>query len=234
MDFAFILKKVISSFFMPLSFGLILAFIGLLFLYFNSYKKAKVFLSFSFLLIFLFSYSPVSNFLLKPLETQYKSITDPKGLRYILLLGGNFENRAYEVLRLYNIIPNAKIISSGYKGNFDLSEALRNKNILISLGVKKDDIIMQEEPKDTLEEAQNIKNIVKDENFILVTSSYHMPRAMKFFKAEGLNPLPAPSFILYKKSDIFSTPNGKNLLNSQLALHEYLGLLWQKIKYSSK
>ncbi len=230
MDLSFITKKIISAFLMPLSFSLILAFIGLLFLYFNSYKRAKIFLSLSFLLIFLSSYSPISNFLLKPLETQYTKLQDTKGVKYILLLGGDFENRAYEVLRLYNKIPNAKIITSGYKGNLEIAEALRNKNALISLGINKNDILMQKKPKDTQEEAINIKNIVKDENFILVTSSYHMPRAMKFFKQEGLNPLAAPSNVLYKKSRIYSNPSGKNLLNTQIAVHEYLGLLWQKIK----
>lgn len=232
MDFAFILKKFVSAFLMPLSFSLILAFIGLLFLYFSSYKKAKIFLSLSFLLTFLFSYSPISNFLLKPLESKYEILEDTKDVKYILLLGGDFENRAYEVLRLYNKIPNAKIITSGYKGSLKQSEAIINKNRLIALGIKADDIFMQKQPKDTQEEARNIRNIVKDENFILVTSSYHMQRAMNFFKEEGLNPLAAPSEVLYEEGKLSSVPGGYELLKTQIALHEYLGLAWQKIKFS--
>ena len=88
MEFSFLLKKLISSFLMPLSFSLILFLIGLFFLFFNSYKKAKIFLSLSFILLILFSNSTFSNKLLEPLEKSYEKVSINEKAKYILLLVG--------------------------------------------------------------------------------------------------------------------------------------------------
>ncbi|MEA3552801.1 MAG: hypothetical protein U9R39_00205, partial [Campylobacterota bacterium] len=97
MSIAFTLKKVISGLIMPLSIGLIFALVGLYYLYKNSYKKAKIFLTFSVVWIALISYSPISNQLLTPLETKYTKLENiPKDVKHILLLGGDLENRGWE------------------------------------------------------------------------------------------------------------------------------------------
>ena len=109
MSITFILKKVISSLIMPLSIGLIFAIIGLFYLYRNNFKKAKIFLTISVVWIGLMSYSPFSNFLLTPLESQYSKLEKiPNNVKFILLLGGDQQNRGWEALRLYNNIPNSK------------------------------------------------------------------------------------------------------------------------------
>lgn len=230
----FILKKILSAFLMPLSVGLILFLIGLFYLYSKNHKKAKLYLSISFLWIFIIAYSPFSNKILQPLESIYPKIGNNISAKYILLLGGHFEGRAYEVLRLYNLIEGSKIITSGYPGGALHSEALKNANRLIELGIPKDDIFMQDEPKDTQEEAQSIKKIVGNEPFIMVTSAAHMPRAMTLFKKEGLNPMAAPANFLVKKHDSMSLPNGSNLIKTEIAFHEYIGSIWNKLKQFKK
>ena len=136
MSIAFTLKKVISGLIMPLSIGLIFALVGLYYLYKNSYKKAKIFLTFSILWIVLISYSPISNLLLTPLETKYSKLENiPKDVKHILLLGGDLQNRGWEALRLYHKIPNSKIITSGYEGSKKIPEAIRTANILMELGI---------------------------------------------------------------------------------------------------
>ena len=65
----FILKKIISTMLMPLPLGVIFIAIGLLFLYKKHYVKAKVMIIFSLVWIFLFSYAPVANALLYPIES---------------------------------------------------------------------------------------------------------------------------------------------------------------------
>lgn len=230
---AFTLKKILSAFLMPLSIGLFLFILGMWYLYTNSYKKAKFYLTISFLWIFLIAYGPVSNALLKPLESQYSKINlQEQSAKYILLLGGDFQARAYEAIKLHHKIHDSVIITSGYPGlGRKVPEAVENANKLMELGIKNESILMQSEPRDTIEEARNIRSIVGENNFILVTSAYHMPRAMSVFQKEGLNPIPAPTnFMTNSEVSFLSLPHGINVRKTEIAWHEYLGMLWNELK----
>ena len=231
MDFGFVLKKFISMLVMPLPLGLILAFIGLLYLYKNNIKKAKLFLTVGVVWIVIISSGFFSNFLLSPLENKHSVINNiPKDVKYILLLGGDLQNRGWEVLKLYTLIPNSKIITSGYEGNRKIPEAVKTANLLQAIGIPKKDIIIHSTPKDTKDEAIKIKQFLGTTKFILVTSAYHMPRALALFKKEGLNPIPAPANFLIQDGKISIVPNAGSLFKTRIAWHEYLGLLWAKIR----
>jgi hypothetical protein len=54
---------------------------------------------------------------------------------------------------------------------------------------------------------------------------------MMLFKKQGTNPIPAPSAYMQKgiSLDLTSAPDGLNLLKSEQALHEYIGIIWGKI-----
>lgn len=225
---AFTLKKILSFFMMPMSIGLVLCIIALYFLYANKIKKAKVFLSLSFVWFFLISFAPVSNALIKPLEELYPKINAPvDNAKYVLLLGGDFQNRGYEALRLYKTMNNIKIITSGFEGSDPISEAQDSKEKLIQIGVPSEDIITQSSPKDTYEEAQEVKKIVTTEPLIVVTSAIHMPRAMLIFKSAGLNVIPAPTDFLYQEEvSFYHLIGASNMLNTQKAMHEYIGLVY--------
>ena len=94
MEILFLAKKVITFFVEPLGLILTLSFIGLYFLYNSVYTKAKVFLSASILLLFIFSYPPVSNSLIKQLEnTHQKYDYINNNIEYIHVLGsGHYDN----------------------------------------------------------------------------------------------------------------------------------------------
>ena len=134
------------------------------------------------------------------------------------------------MLRLYHKINDVKIITSGYKGNKKIPEAIRTANILQELGIPKNDIIIHAKPKDTKEEAIKTKELLGEAPFILVTSAYHMTRAMAIFQKEGLHPIAAPADIKIINNKYFSIPSGNNIKKTEIALHEYLGLIWAKIK----
>ena len=98
----FTIKKIISSLIMPLPFAFILGLIGLYYLYKNSFLKAKIFITLSLVLLFIFSYNPISNTLISSLESKYPEVTKiDKSVKYAILLGGDFEQRAYGILKLY-------------------------------------------------------------------------------------------------------------------------------------
>ncbi len=228
----FALKKILSAILMPLSIGLILGLLGLWFLYKNSFKKAKIFLTISFIWIATVSYVPFSNMLISPLENNYKQLQNmPNNVKYILLLGGDRENRGWEALRLYHKIDGLKIITSGYEDHGTVPEAIKTANILKQLGIPSEDIIIHDKPRDTKEEAIKTKELLGTQPFILITSSYHMPRAIALFKKEGLNPIAAPTDFKIKDSDrALSAPDGYALNKTDQAWHEYLGLLWSKLR----
>ena len=228
----FILKKIISAFLMPLSIGLFLLFAGVYYLFKNNLKKAKLFVMFGVFWISLVSHVSFANFLLYPLESAYPKLkTIPQDIEYVLLLGGDRTKRAWEVLKLFHKNPNLNIIVSGYEGRGKVPEAIKTAKQLVNSGVPKNKIIINTKPKDTIEEAKKIKKMLKTKKFILITSAYHMKRAMIIFKSFGLNPIPAPTDFLIKDSDkLLSMPSGRGLIKSEIAWHEYLGILFFNLK----
>lgn len=224
-DIGFLIKNILSSLLMPLSFGIFIGTVALWYLYRNRLFKAKIFLLLALIWISVISYRPTSYFLLDGLEKQYPKLENiPEDVHYLLLLGGDKEKRTWEALRLYYKKPHLEIITSGYK-----NQAQENKKLLIASGIPKERILMQTEPKDTQEEALAIKKRLGKEKFILITSAYHMPRSMGIFQKEGLNPIPAPTDF-QRPNSFWAIPRGYYLTKTEQAWHEYLGLLWIYLK----
>jgi len=249
MDTLFLLKKIVGELMNPLSIGLIIASFGLVSLYTNRIKGAKYLLSFSLLWIAFFSYGPVSDLLLKPLEEKYPALLDtPTTVEYVLVLGNGHKTdaclpitteldptaviRLNEGIRHYNHLGSAKLVVSGYAGLFDVNcHAQMQKRLAIALGVDADDIITFDSPKDTLQEAEEMKRLVGTAPFILVTTASHMPRAYKIFTKMGLHPVAAPTdYHVRGDSEWLHMPRGDALRGSDIAFHEYYGLIWEWLK----
>lgn len=229
---SFWVKKMISFWLMPLSIGFILGLIGLILLFRNRLHLAKRFILISLIWIPMVSYAPIGNLLLTPLEQQYPRLEQvPDNVRYILLLGGDRKRRAWEAARLYHMIPQAKIITSGFSRYDPVSDAEKAAKLLKESGINPDDILLQSEAKDTHEEALAIQQRIGNQPFLLVTSAYHMPRAMKIFESCDVHPIPAPGDFNDPQEDgVTSILNGKQLQKTERALHEYIGLLWIELK----
>ena len=243
----FIVKKIIAMLLMPLSVGLVLILIAIYFLYKKNLKMSRIFMISSLLWIAVMSYTPFSDLLLSPLESHYPALQEfPKNIGYVMVLGaGHTTNdklpmtsqlgrsamfRLTEGIRILRQLDDAKLIVSGYSGTDQTPHALMLKKMAVLLGVREQQIIARYAPKDTREEAIDARSILNNRDFILVTSASHMPRAMAIFNEEGLYPYPAPTYHLAKHaSDDFSIPGAWGLMNSEYALHEYVGMLWLEI-----
>jgi len=249
MDSYFIFKKIIGEVMSPLSIGMLLATIGLLSLYFSRYKQAKVLLSIAMVWMLLVSYGPVSDALMKPLESQYEALhITPLDVNYVLVLGNaHFSSdkvpvnaqlnpvalmRLSEGLRHLNNMSEGTLVVSGYAGFVDShSHAFIQKSVACSLGVSEADIVMFEDAVDTMAEAKAMKDLVGDAPFILVTSASHMPRAMMIFEKAGLHPYAAPTdFHYFGQSNYLSYPSVHSLQGTEIAFHEYYGLIWRWMK----
>lgn len=247
MELGFMLKKFITFFIEPYGMVFSLFVLGLYALFIKKEKIAKIFLSLSFGFLFLFSYPPFANFLITKLENQYPKYDYKAQVKYIHVLGSGHNTdpsqplssqigsasvkRDLEGILIHKSLKNSKIIFTGYEGNTNVATAIMNAKLAKALGVKEANLLVNPKPKDTKEEAVFTKSIVADEAFILVTSATHMPRSMMLFKSLGLNPIPAPTNF-YKKefSGAFKIPDIGSFQKSQIAMHEYWGILWNKLR----
>ena len=198
-------------------------------------------------------FRPFLNFLLYGLEKQYPPLagfenlskikhivvltawdSDNPTVPYTSNIGCRSSFRILEAHRIYMHLPNCKIIISGGKIGFQLMSRL-----LLLLGVPQNNIIFAC-AKNTMASAANMKKILMGQRFILVTSAIHMTRSMNSFKKQKLDPIAAPadfSYGYYKSFHfpvnrplIYYFPNAKSVMNSNLALYEYLGLCWYNLK----
>lgn len=251
----FALKKWIGAMLLPLPLLLSLMALGLLLLWFSRWQKSgKILISLSWLLLLLLSVHPVADRLLLPLERQYATWNGSYPMDYIVVLGGGYTYnpdwapgsnllgnslpRVTEGVRQWRRYPQAKMIFTGAAAGYNrYSNAAVAAQVAESLGVPASAIITLDQPHDTGEEAQAVRQIVGQHPFLLVSSANHLPRAMRFFRAAGLNPQAAPANQLAIRSPLSLwdrvLPSPMWLSHSERAIYETLGLIWQRIRGTS-
>jgi uncharacterized SAM-binding protein YcdF (DUF218 family) len=130
------------------------------------------------------------------------------------------------------------MVFTGAPGANTLSNAATAARVAESLGVPHSDIVILDRPMDTEQEAAQVAKLVGEKPFILVTSANHLPRAMRFFEAQGLDPIPAPAnqMAISSPLNIWDRvmPSSIFLGHSERAVYETLGSLWQKLKGDHK
>ena len=103
------------------------------------------------------------------------------------------------------------------------------------MNVKSDRLIKVESAKDTEEEANAIRTLVGTKTVALVTSAWHMPRAVILFKKAGITVVPCPTdFTTHTSAQNSALELNKfnaSLTRSTWAIHERLGLLWLKLRW---
>ena len=227
----FYLKKIISFFESPLILVMTFILINIYLLKKNKNPLYK-FNIFIFVFLFLFSYGPVANLLSSKLENQYKSLeVIPKNTKKIVLLGGDFDYKVYEIVNLYNKIENAKIILFGNDSTYNFLYAKDKYNILLNSGIDRKNVTLYPHPRDTKSEIKEIKALLGEENFILVANALHMPRIKILCDKLGVKNVyfsPTNYFSKHKYS-FFSLPNAQYLYQSKESIHEYIGILYEKI-----
>lgn len=95
---------------------------------------------------------------------------------------------------------------------------------------------VEAESVNTQENARNARELVGADTILLVTQATDMPRAKQSFEAAGFTVVPAPIGFATREADgvisIFDfVPNTNALGISQIALHEWLGILWYRFRY---
>ena len=248
------IKSVVINFLFPLPLAMILFLAGLLLLWFQRLPRAALgLLTVSFLVLFVSTTEPMVTTLIRTLENRYRAVLDPSKLGRIdtvVVLGAIYTDnpeistvsrispillqRSLDGFLLHKKIPGSKMILSG-RGEHEVTEAEMMFKFLSELGLEEKNVILHKTARRTSEEAEQVRSLVGDRPFILVTSAIHMPRAMALFRKLGMNPIAAPTDHLLKgQSHELSAwgflPNSTWIKHLDVTLYEYLGWLKEILK----
>ncbi len=212
----FYLSKFIWFFLQPSNAVLFLLIVGIALLW-SRWARTGRWIVFAAGVIWLVGgLSPLGHALLLPLEnrferSQVEAGPPPAG---ILILGGAQDmsitaargslalneagDRLVEAALLANRFPNAKVVFTGGSSAIfgdKTSEAEGAMTLLEELGISRGRLILERRAKNTYQNARYSKELINPESqarWLLVTSAYHMPRAMGCFSAVGFKVEPWP------------------------------------------
>jgi uncharacterized SAM-binding protein YcdF (DUF218 family) len=202
----FTLSKILGFFAAPSNFLIAIGVLGLLVLCTRFTRLASWLIVSSIVLLAIAGLSPLGNALILPLEDRFPPWDPSHGAPYgIVVLGGAISpgvsdardsiamdeaaERITATAELARRYPDARIIFSGGSGSLlerEGPEAPFAVRELMALGVPHDRITAEEQSRDTIENAvfsRLLANPKRGERWLLVTSAYHMPRAMAAFRA---------------------------------------------------
>lgn len=250
------LSKTLGVMLLPTNFLIILGLAGALLLVSRFAVLGRKLLVGSLVLLAICGFSPLGNILLYPLEQRFPSWdattgTPPDG---IVVLGGPIDadlsvahdtpvvrgapDRIFAAAALALRYPNARIVFSGGSANLisnDAREADFAAEIFQSLGIDKSRLMMERRSRNTFENAEFSKVVAAPkagERWLLVTSAYHMPRAIGLFRQAGFAVEPYPvDWRVGGLADVLTfTPfAGDGLGRTDTALREWLGLIAYRI-----
>ncbi len=195
---------------------------------------------------------PLGALALAPLEDRFAQEKLPQKVDGILVLAGDESPQLTEargvsvtgwagqrylyLARLARLYPDAPIVLVGTTVPLYPSKALTTRQViepvLQDLGLSSDRLVFEEESRNTHENAMFSAKMVKphaNQTWLLVTSAFHMPRAILCFRHEGWTVVPAPSDYLTVGAWRLDSGWGLDFTHQlrllKLAAHEYKGLL---------
>lgn len=207
-------------------------------------------------LLLLLGWEPLPDALIRHLEARYPALptsTDLNGYAGVVVLGGALEpayvwtqpgqsalndaaERMTEVLPLLHRQPALRVLFTGGEGELfggSLSEARRAERFFGAQGVSPQQVLYESASRTTFENAllsKSLPGIDPTQPWLLMTSAWHMPRAMASFQKEGWNVRAFP--VDFRAGRV--TPWTQYSMNQgarkwKLVLHEGLGLLAYRI-----
>jgi uncharacterized SAM-binding protein YcdF (DUF218 family) len=198
----------------------------------------------------LVAYGALGGPALRALEGDYRPLAvPPSDIKWIVVLGGGATSdpdlppaqrasratlaRAVEGVRLHRLLPEAKLVVSGAAVLGGGADADAMAAIARELGVPQAGIVVDAVSVDTESQARMMRQLVKGERCIVVTSAAHMRRSLALFRKAGLDALPAPTHFLSQRNASLSLgdffPRAGHIDGADVAAHEYLGLAWARM-----
>jgi len=204
----FYLAKFVYFFIAPSHFLIFCGLTGLLASIFGFVRIARVLIVFSIVGMAVVAFTPVSLLIALPLEERFQP-PDPVPARVdgIIVLGGSVNTnisaynnrlsltdsgeRIADTAGLASRFPDARIVYTGGSSAFfnkTVTEAEIGERYLLSFGISKDRLIIEDKAQNTWQNATLSKALAKPvegETWLLVTSAFHMPRSVGIFRKVG-------------------------------------------------
>ena len=252
MTAAFIIKKLVTALLLPPGIFIVALLVTALF----AKNKLRIWLFILAGLLYAVSIEPTARLFMMPLEDAYKLPTMTQVGQcdaYVVLGAGVIDNapditgpgalseqalaRVMAAYRLYRVHRKPIIFSGGKIFNKPAESDIAVKTFL-SLGVQRGRIIKEDRSVDTAENARFVKEVADRQGIkkiVLITSAYHMKRSCmlfnRYFKDTEIVAYPAHYETSRGNYSLLSwLPDGDRLAISGMALKEYLGIAFYKVK----
>jgi uncharacterized SAM-binding protein YcdF (DUF218 family) len=246
---SFSLNKALPLIFLPL--GLSLAFLAAALWW----RHRRILIAVPMVVLGVLGTPLLANILMQSLEDRYpyRSLADCPQADAVFVFGGMLDARdrsdgsiawneaAERFDRAARIIKAGKatllVLSGGaerYPGGTNEGDLLKQE--AIARGIPEQNVIVTSATMNTKSEAVDICHLAEQRQWkrvLLVTSAYHMPRAMRLSRNCKVERIPVP--IAYRTPDPSSSwansriesymPQAQALSNSELAIREYFGTL---------
>lgn len=247
----FYLSKIFWLVVQPLSLAFLLIVLAALLAFIGLRRTSGLFAALAGLILFITLYTTSGNVMLQSLENHIeRPAQDPASVSCIIMLGGAIENdvmaarggiefnaaadRYTQTLRLALKYPQAKLLVSGGDGSFSgqyEGEAKAAESFFQNFGISPDRLIKDNTSRNTFENSANTAQLLRAnqlENCLLVTSAFHMPRAMALFAKGGISIAPYP--VDYRTTGetqlgLDFTQPSLNAQNTATAVREWLAII---------
>ena len=239
----FILSKILNFLLHPMLWIFILL---LLAIFLKGHKVRRIFLIMATACLFVFGNEPLADYFTDRWEYPAVPLDSVKHYDYGIVLSGmgtyhessesfrfyDGSDRLIQAVTLYQMGKLDKLILTGGSGRLiddEYKEAKYLKQYLLQWNIPENDILSETLSRNTYENARNtIERYYKPKkNYLLITSAFHMRRALGCFKKQGLNPdvFPtgpnndlSPGNIIY-----YIAPNKRAFEKWDILLKEWVG-----------
>lgn len=245
------LSRILGFFVVPSNAVAMLCALGVLLLATRFHDAGMRVMIAGVLALLVFGYSPLGNWLLLPLSERFPAWSAqgraPDG---VIVLGGAIDSershargslemdasaeRIVTMLQLARRFPAARIVFSGGSNSLigeAVPEAPIAGDLLEDFGTPRSRILLEGESRTTAENAAFTRELVAPkpgERWLLVTSAYHMPRAVGAFRKAGFEVEAYPVDWRTRGWSDAWTPfvtASAGLARSDVAVHEWIGLI---------
>ena len=198
--------------------GLVLLLLGLTLLaVIAGWRRLSIILPLlAFVILGVSSLSNLGQLILTPLEERFvRPEQAPAAIAGIIVLGGGLAGAVNEARGGYEMeaagdrflegavlarrYPDMPLLISGGSGELIASgegDAITAVRLFGALGIPQDRLILESASRNTDENARFTANLLGErakQPWLLVTSAFHMPRAMALFRKAGVNVIPWPT-----------------------------------------
>jgi uncharacterized SAM-binding protein YcdF (DUF218 family) len=247
MTISWLLTNAIAAFLLPPTIFLLLILLGFL-LHKRRRVVARALIAFSLAALWLLSTPLVARHFLDSLPPPYVNLNGLEAEAIVILGGGSIKNSLEydgDTLSRFSLERvrygawlakkfNKPVLVTGGAPDGGVPEAALMRSVLVDEFAVKNVRWVESQSRNTRENARFSAPLLQEagiKRIYLVSNAWHLARAIPEFTALGLQVVPAGTG--YKQPKIKPLdflPSGSGLRDSWLAGHEWIGLLWYRIR----